>query len=304
MPEYGEKLFWDNRYGSENDPFDWLCDWNQLEATITPLITQTALNDDVTPKHVPRILCVGCGNAPFSAQMYYEGGFTNLINIDYSEVVIIQQKQKWPNLAWVFMDALDMDFADNEFDIIVDKSLIDTTMCYKSGKEATSLLFSELHRVLKPGGRLMMVSLHSEKEVTPFASSPGCNFAYTTCKLHNLKRKDELTKDPRILYHTFVVFDKLEGLELQDNCLILAQHPLIIVNSVADFVDDSLYDETAYTKVDESVLGATAEKYCNQDEKKLDSLKSDVDSLINTIDASIQDIEKLNNMSNISISND
>ena len=237
--------------------------------------------------------------------MYYKGGFTNIINVDYSEIVIIQQKQRWPNLPWIVMDALDMDFADDEFDVIVDKSLVDTTMCYKSGKDATSLLYSEFHRVLKPGGRLITVSLHSEKEVTPFAKAPGCNFAYTTCKLHNRKLKDETTKDPRILYHTFAVFDKVDGLERSDEVKVLAQHPLTIINAVTDFVDDSLYDQTAYVKVDDVIAEALdAEKDLKDDDhSKLDDLKSDVDNLIHTIDASIQDVEKLNQICNISVAN-
>jgi hypothetical protein len=42
--------------------------------------------------------------------------------------------------------------------------LIDTTMCYPNGVDATSTLYSELHRVLKPGGRLLTISSHTKSK--------------------------------------------------------------------------------------------------------------------------------------------
>ena len=60
-------------------------------------------------------------------------------------------------------------------------------MCYENGTETTKDLFREMHRLLKPGGRLVQISLHKEDEVEPFNYTEGCDFVCTTCKLINLK---------------------------------------------------------------------------------------------------------------------
>ena len=57
------------------------------------------------------ILIVGCGNAPFSEDLY-DDGFTNITNNDISEVVIDimskRNKDKRPKMKWLVMDATDM----------------------------------------------------------------------------------------------------------------------------------------------------------------------------------------------------
>jgi len=217
----GIKKYWDDRYDAEgmgDEPFDWMCGWKQLSETVAPLI------DDINA----RILMIGCGNAPLSSD-FWDAGYKNQINIDYSEVVIKQQKDRFPHMEWVVMDALNMTFEDGEFDYVFDKSLIDTMMCYEDGVETTEKLFLEMHRVLKPGGRLLQVSLHKEDEVDVFAASPGCSFIVTTCKLKNMKFYDDTPKQDlqnMALFHTFACFDKLDGLSEKDRDWVFSQHPL------------------------------------------------------------------------------
>ena len=102
----GIKKYWDDRYdadGMGDEPFDWMCGWKQLSETVAPLI------DDKNA----RILMIGCGNAPLSSD-FWDAGYKNQINIDYSEVVIKQQKDRFPHMEWVVMDALNMTFEDGE----------------------------------------------------------------------------------------------------------------------------------------------------------------------------------------------
>lgn len=73
------------------------------------------------------ILVVGCGDAPFSPDLYYLGGYLNTLNVDYSDVVIAKQQKAWPELEYRIMNCLDMkEVADNSFgkpaDNIYDKS--------------------------------------------------------------------------------------------------------------------------------------------------------------------------------------
>lgn len=61
----------------------------------------------------------------------YNDGYVNILNADYSTVVIDQQRRKFPYMRWVIMDALNTKLEDASVPTIVDKSLIDTVLCYK-----------------------------------------------------------------------------------------------------------------------------------------------------------------------------
>merc|ERR1712167_330226 len=78
------------------------------------------------------ILVIGCGNSKFSEDLY-EDGFKNITNIDFSENVINQMKEKYeskiPDMKWEHMDVKDMKFPDGEFDVIIDKACLDAICC-------------------------------------------------------------------------------------------------------------------------------------------------------------------------------
>jgi ubiquinone/menaquinone biosynthesis C-methylase UbiE len=64
-----------------------------------------------------------------SACRYSIGGYNRLVNIDLSSVVIKQQASKYPEQIWKVANALNMDFPDSSFPVVIDKSLIDTLLC-------------------------------------------------------------------------------------------------------------------------------------------------------------------------------
>ena len=98
MPEYGSKEYWDKRYLRVDSPFDWMTSFENLAPTLEPLL----------PDKDKRILIVGCGDAPFSADLFHVGGYCNQVNADYSEIVIDKQRQIWPEIDWRVMDCLNM----------------------------------------------------------------------------------------------------------------------------------------------------------------------------------------------------
>jgi hypothetical protein len=142
MPNYGDTTYWNQRYEEDKDsPFDWLFDFSELQEIIEYLLPQKNL----------KTLLVGSGNAPFSPDLwawtcfafdianliyshlfhrYSKGKYTNLINIDLSSVAINTQAEKYPEQQWMVMDVLNMTFPDNYFPVVLDKSLVDTLLCY------------------------------------------------------------------------------------------------------------------------------------------------------------------------------
>lgn len=103
--------------------------------------------------------------------------------------------------------------------------LIDTTMCYPNGVDATSTLYSELHRVLKPGGRLLTISLHKEQEVLTFGcGNPTCCFVSSSCTLESDREAG--------LFHSLCIFDKLKGFHDDSIAMLVSGHPILFGNSV------------------------------------------------------------------------
>jgi len=78
-----------------------------------------------------RILILGCGNAEFSENMY-DDGYERIDNIDISEVVIKQMKERnaaRKSMTYNVMDARSLHLADNLYDLVVDKSTMDSLLC-------------------------------------------------------------------------------------------------------------------------------------------------------------------------------
>mmetsp|Transcript_16075 Transcript_16075/g.30293 ORF Transcript_16075/g.30293 Transcript_16075/m.30293 type:complete len:216 (-) Transcript_16075:45-692(-) len=146
-PEY-----WDLRYKADPVPFEWLRSYADLRS----LIWEACGN-----KQSACVLHLGCGNSLLPEDMY-DDGFQNIINVDNSEVVIAQMMQrnmKRPNMLWVQMDAMDLSFPDEAFDLILDKSLIDTFAC--SEIENIIIYLMEVSRVLRVGGVFLVISYGS-----------------------------------------------------------------------------------------------------------------------------------------------
>ncbi|TFK51876.1 S-adenosyl-L-methionine-dependent methyltransferase [Heliocybe sulcata] len=124
--EYGTKEYWDKRYERESDEssFDWFKSYDEIAPLIRELI----------PDKSSRILMLGCGNSRLSEQMY-DDGYKNIVNIDYSSVVIQQMRERHaavrPEMEWYEMDVRALTFDTNSFDVAIDKGTMDAMMTSK-----------------------------------------------------------------------------------------------------------------------------------------------------------------------------
>ena len=95
-----------------------------------------------------------------------QGGFTNIDNMDYSDVVIEKMKEKHQDMRWHTMDMMAMTFPDGEFDIVLDKGTMDVIMTDNKDpwnpteevKERGRKVIDNVYRVLKPGGQFIQIS--------------------------------------------------------------------------------------------------------------------------------------------------
>lgn len=148
-PEYWDKFF--KKRGTK--AFEWYGEYPELCGVLHKYI-----------KSKDRLLVVGCGNSVISENLY-DVGYHGIVNIDISDVVIRQMvdknQSKRPDMMFLKRDVKQMDFEDGEFSAIFDKGTLDALMVDETEAVVADIdaMFSEIGRVLKQGGRYIIVTL-------------------------------------------------------------------------------------------------------------------------------------------------
>jgi ubiquinone/menaquinone biosynthesis C-methylase UbiE len=155
--------FWDNTFQSidPEDPVEWLLSYDSVGRFFRPYSRDSG-----------RTLCIGCGNSDFSAGLDADK-FNGLLSTDFSPVVIKQMKKKYQDLKWEVQDARNMSYKDGSFDVLVDKSLLDCMFYAEDCITALSAMLSEIHRVLKPGGVALFLTVRTPEQVNPLFGGSG-----------------------------------------------------------------------------------------------------------------------------------
>lgn len=155
--EYKRMEYWDERFGKE-EHYEWLLGFEDVHRYLEPFLD---------PSHT--ILVVGCGNSSFSADLY-DAGFPNIVNIDFSTVVIDSMRQKHeqerPHMRWEVMDMTDLKYESGTFDVVIDKAAMDALMTDEGDVwdpnpevlEAADRMCGHMSRVLKPHGVFLQIS--------------------------------------------------------------------------------------------------------------------------------------------------
>ncbi|XP_060803281.1 eEF1A lysine and N-terminal methyltransferase homolog [Amyelois transitella] len=151
--EFSEKDYWNKFFKKRgNRAFEWYGEYLELSSH---------LHKYIKPKDA--VLITGCGNSSLSADLY-DVGYHNITNIDVSEVVIRQMNNinaKRSAMKFLCMDAMNMTFENEEFNVVLDKGTLDALMP-DDGEETQRRIdkyFSEIKRVLKLAGRYVCVTL-------------------------------------------------------------------------------------------------------------------------------------------------
>jgi ubiquinone/menaquinone biosynthesis C-methylase UbiE len=183
--KFNKRDYWDERFKDEVK-YDWLMEYQHVEKELVSLV-----------KPEDRILIVGCGNSTFSRSMY-DAGFHNIVNIDYSKVVIEHMSAanaECEGMSWLEMDMTNLTFEDSSFDVVIDKAAMDALAVDEgdvwdpevSVIQNVHRMCVGIRRVLKTGGTHIQISFaqphfrtkylmgyrHSGAEVSPYESHQG-----------------------------------------------------------------------------------------------------------------------------------
>ena len=85
----------------------------------------------------------------------YEDGYQAISNIDISKVCIDSMAEKYKDktgLTWQYMNCMQLDFPDENFDVCMDKGTLDSILCGEGSTANSAKMMNEISRTLKPMG--------------------------------------------------------------------------------------------------------------------------------------------------------
>ena len=122
-----------------------------------------------------RTLVMGCDGGDFVFNLYKHGvaSATQIVSIDISETSVATTEQYYEgrlpeHFTWNCMDALCMDYAHGQFDLVCDLSLLDYCYLSEDADSKVRQLLGEVHRVLAIDGQALFLTIRAPEEVCEF----------------------------------------------------------------------------------------------------------------------------------------
>jgi len=174
--DFREKSYWDSFFKKRgNKAFEWYGEYGELCGILHKYI-----------KTKDSILMVGCGNSTLGADLF-DVGYNKLVNIDISNKVVDQMKRQRPDMNFAVQDVTDMSgFAeDQEYTVALDKGTLDAMFTGAEDASMVDKMFSEINRVLKFGGRYIVITLlqpHILEHVSKYFTDRGWPLRIVRCK--------------------------------------------------------------------------------------------------------------------------
>jgi SAM-dependent methyltransferase len=153
-----DQAYWERAYADDAEPFDWYTDWVVLESIV---------RDHTRPYDA--LLYVGCGTSSLPRRLRAIGhqcvlSTDNVQAAVSSSAALVERDGAYAGLAYAVMDARKLQCRDSAFDAVLDKGMLDGISCApRTGAARLAIVLRELHRVLRPGGILIVVSTYSRE---------------------------------------------------------------------------------------------------------------------------------------------
>lgn len=121
--QFQDRAFWDNFFKERDaQAFEWYGTFRELWPFVAKAIPAATGKGS-------HLLVVGSGNSDLSTQLYLEGGFQQVVNVDFSAPVIAEMRAKTaalcPNMQWLVQDVTALAMEDQAVDAVIDKGTLD-----------------------------------------------------------------------------------------------------------------------------------------------------------------------------------
>ncbi len=95
--------------------------WSELKGDVEEALATSVDATSVGLDKMAPLLMVGCGNSAMGYDMSIDG-YSNVVNIDYSDVVVDKCRERYPDLEYHCVDVREMNiFPDSGFQYVIDK---------------------------------------------------------------------------------------------------------------------------------------------------------------------------------------
>ena len=213
---FADKNYWLERYENTKNTSEWYDDYE----TIKPLIYQL----NISKRSV--ILHVGIGNSEFSEKMY-DDGFKKSYNIDFARNVIhfmkLRNKRLRNSMIFETMDALNVEYEDEQFDVIFDKATFDCILCDIGADKKAKIYIKEIYRLLKPKGYYFLISNSEPTKRIKYLRNSNMKFNVAIYKIENeeedINKYDMLDFNMNVFKKTHYVYicKKMEDAKITEN---------------------------------------------------------------------------------------
>lgn len=115
-------------------------------------LSRNAFREFIPDLRNKQVLDIGCGEGSDTAY-YLESGANIVAGIDASKELLEKGKKKYPNIDFQYGVFEKIPYENGKFDVVLSKYAIMTSAMLEP-------IFSEVHRVLKPGGEFVFLVTH------------------------------------------------------------------------------------------------------------------------------------------------
>ncbi|XP_066286326.1 eEF1A lysine and N-terminal methyltransferase-like isoform X1 [Branchiostoma lanceolatum] len=211
--EFSSVDYWDTFFRKRGEKaFEWYGEYPELCGILHKYI-----------KPQEQALVVGCGNSRLSEDLY-DVGYRGLTNVDISDVVVRQMTErnaeKRADMKFLQMDVMKMDFPDSSFSAVLDKGTLDALMPDNQSEtqEQVTRMFDEVGRILKVGGRYVIITLSQEhimKKLLQYFPQEGW-----ITRVHKVSDSDRETSQKEMPLPVFIfVFTKFKKMPQMNKIL-------------------------------------------------------------------------------------
>ena len=166
---YSAVQFWDERYASDPEPFEWYYGYDFFK--------------DVIRENIPldsKVLIAGCGSSNLPEDMVNDG-YSDIVAADFSRVALAQLKVRCkhlPEITYSQGTLCDTDTPEDSYGGVVDKGLFDAICCGPAN--AIPQYVCEIERVLKTGSSFIIISHANPEDRLPLLEQYDIDEPYYT----------------------------------------------------------------------------------------------------------------------------